>query len=121
MVTLSISTSNAAIALFLVFWIGGTAGGPIIEALLLTRAFGVKHFATILGAVVVVETLGQIISPTIAGLIFDRTGSYDLAILVFIGTYVAALVLFVVALRMPPPVARRASVDANAEALTRPG
>lgn len=107
MVTLSISTSNAAIALFLVFWIGGTAGGPIIEALLLTRAFGVKHFATILGAVVVVETLGQIISPTIAGLIFDRTGSYDIAILVFIGTYAAALVLFVVALRMPPPITRR--------------
>lgn len=107
MTTLSISTAPAAIALFLVFWVGGTAGGPIIEALLLTRAFGVAHFATILGAVVVVETLGQIISPTIAGAIFDRTGSYDLAILVFIGTYAASLVLFVVALRLPRPVVNR--------------
>jgi nitrate/nitrite transporter NarK len=53
--------------------------------------------------VVVVETLGQVISPTIAGAIFDRTGSYDGAILLFIGTYVASLVLFVVALRLPRP------------------
>lgn len=106
MATLSISTSTAAIALFLVFWVGGTAGGPIIEALLLTRAFGVAHFGTILGAVVVVETLGQIISPTITGAIFDRTGSYDIAILVFIGTYSASLVLFAVALRLPRPVVR---------------
>ncbi|MDA0350696.1 MAG: MFS transporter [Chloroflexi bacterium] len=103
MATLSISTAPAAIVLFLVFWVAGTAGGPIIEALLLTRAFGVAHFATILGAVVVVETLGQVISPTIAGAIFDRTGSYDAAILLFIGTYVASLALFVVALKLPRP------------------
>lgn len=112
MVTLSISTEPVAIALFLVFWIAGTAGGPIIEALLLTRAFGVAHFATILGGVVVVETLGQIISPTIAGAIFDRTGSYDLAIFVFLGTYSASLVLFAIALRLPRPIdARRLEGD----------
>jgi len=107
MVTLSISTSTGAIAVFLVFWVGGTAGGPIIEAMLLTRAFGVAHFGTILGAVVVVETVGQIISPTIAGAIFDRTGSYEIAILVFIGTFSASLVMFLVALRLPRPLASR--------------
>lgn len=107
MATLSVSTSTAGIALFLVFWVGGTAGGPIIEALLLTRAFGVAHFGTILGAVVVVETLGQIISPTIAGAIFDRTGSYDIAILMFIGTFSASLALFAVALKLPRPVVHR--------------
>jgi sugar phosphate permease len=111
MITLSISTAPSAIALFLLFWVAGTAGGPMIEALLLTRAFGVAHFATILGAVVVVETLGQIISPTIAGAIFDRTGSYDAAILLFIGTYAASLVLFVVALRLPRPDLTRALPD----------
>ena len=104
MVTLSISTSTAAIGLFLVFWVGGTAGGPMMEALLLTRTFGVAHFATILGAVVVVETIGQIISPTIAGAIYDRTGSYEIALLVFIGTFTASLVLFIVAWRLPRPV-----------------
>ena len=38
--------------------------------MLLTRTFGMAHFATILGAIVVVETLGQIVSPTVAGAIF---------------------------------------------------
>ncbi|MEZ4503326.1 MAG: MFS transporter [Dehalococcoidia bacterium] len=104
MVTLSISTSTPAIGVFLLLWVGGTAGGPMMEALLLTRTFGVAHFATILGAVVVVETLGQIISPTIAGAIYDRTGSYDLALLLFTGTFTASLVLFAVAWRLPRPV-----------------
>lgn len=106
MVTLSISTSTAAIALFLVFWVAGTAGGPMMEALLLTRSFGVAHFATILGAVVVVETLGQIISPTIAGAIFDHDGSYDRALLLFIGTFASSIVLFMVSLRLPRPFPR---------------
>ena len=103
MVVLSISTSPVAIAIFLMLWVIGTAGGPMVEALLLTRAFGVKHFATILGAVVVVETIGQILSPTIAGAIFDRTGSYDLALLMFIGTFATAMGLFLLASRMQRP------------------
>jgi len=104
MVTLLVSTSPAAIALFLVFWVMGTAGGPMMEALLLTRGFGVRNFATILGAIVVVETLGQIISPTAAGAIYDATGSYDLALVMFLATFAGSFALFVVALRLPRPV-----------------
>ncbi len=103
MLTLSISTHPAAIGMFLILWIVGTSGGPMIEALLLTRAFGVAHFATILGAVVVVETFGQIVSPTVAGAIYDATGSYDGALLMFMGTFTAAFVAFLVALRLPRP------------------
>ena len=75
----------------------------MVEALILTRAFGVKHFATILGAVVVVETIGQILSPTIAGAIYDATGSYDLALFMFMGTFATAAVMFFVASRMKRP------------------
>ena len=103
MVTLSISTSPAAIALFLVLWVIGTAGGPMIESLLLTRAFGLKHFATILGSVVVVETIGQILSPTVAGAIYDATGSYDLALLMFIGTFATAAAVFLGASQLRRP------------------
>lgn len=103
MVTLSVSSGPAAIGLFLVLWVIGTAGGPMIESLLLTRAFGVKHFATILGSVVVVETVGQILSPTVAGAIYDRTGSYDLALLMFIGTFTAAAGMFLFASRLRRP------------------
>ena len=45
--------------------------------------------------------------PTITGAIFDRTGSYENAIFVFIGTYSASLVLFLIALRLPRPLAHR--------------
>ena len=103
MVTLTVSTSAPAIGLFLVLWVIGTSGGPMIEALVLTRSFGVAHFATILGAVVVVETIGQILSPTLAGAIYDATGSYDAALLMFIGTFSCAFVAFLIALRLPRP------------------
>jgi sugar phosphate permease len=103
MVTLSVSTSAPAIGLFLVLWVIGTSGGPMIEALVLTRSFGVAHFATILGAVVVVETIGQILSPTLAGAIYDATGSYDAALLMFIATFTCAFFAFLVALRLPRP------------------
>ncbi|MGE3857989.1 MAG: MFS transporter [Dehalococcoidia bacterium] len=103
MVTLSVSTSAPAIALFLVLWVVGTAGGPMIESLLLTRAFGLKHFGAILGSVVVVETVGQILSPTIAGAIFDATGAYRLALYMFMGTFATAAAMFLVASRMRRP------------------
>jgi nitrate/nitrite transporter NarK len=114
MVTLSISTSTPAIVLFVGLWIIGTAGGPMMEALILTRAFGVTHFATILGAVVVVETVGQILSPTITGAIYDATGTYDLALLLFIATFSVALVLFAVAARMTHPQQLRLAEAARA-------
>jgi hypothetical protein len=92
------------IAVFLVFWLVGTGGGPMLEAMLLTRAFGVAYFATILGAVVVVETVGQILSPTIAGWIFDTTGSYDWALAMYIATFIASTALFALASRLARPV-----------------
>jgi MFS family permease len=123
MTTLMISTSPVAIGIFLVFWIIGTAGGPMMEALLLTRAFGIAHFATILGAVAVVETLGQIISPTLAGAIYDATGSYDWMLVLFLSTFAGSFALFLVALRLPRPVASLApapSIEAPSEELASP-
>src|SRR5690606_13722759 len=49
MLTLSITTAPAGIVIFLTFWVAGAGAGPMMEALLLTRSFGVKHFATIFG------------------------------------------------------------------------
>ena len=87
--------------MFVVLWVIGTGGGPIIEAILLTRMFGLAHFATILGAIVVVEEAGLVISPTVAGAIFDATGSYELALLLFGGTFAIAALLFAVVARLP--------------------
>ena len=76
----------------------------MIEALLLTRAFGVTYFGSLLGTVVVVETLGQIISPTLAGAIFDMTGAYDGALIMFISMFALAFTFFALASRLPWPV-----------------
>ncbi len=104
MAVLLANSGPAGIALFLGLWVIGAGGGPMMEALLLTRAFGVAYFATILGAVVVVETIGQILSPTLAGAIFDSTGSYDWALVMYICTFLLSLSLFYIALKLPRPV-----------------
>jgi cyanate permease len=105
MTTILLNSSLAGIGVYLAFWILGSSGGPMIEALLLTRAFGVAHFATILGTVVVVETIGQIISPTVAGAIFDSTGSYEGALVMFMCTFMLSFSMFAIASRLPRPIA----------------
>ena len=114
--TLLINSSTAGIAIFLVFWVLGTSAGPMIEALLVTRAFGVANFATILGAAMVIVMIGQILSPLIAGAIYDGSGSYDWAVAMFLGTYSAAVVLFTIASRMKRPFTTQDYGIANTEA-----
>jgi sugar phosphate permease len=104
MLTLLLGTGWGNIGIYLALWIVGASGGPLMEAMLLTRAFGLTHFATILGTVVVIETLGQITSPAVAGALYDLTGSYDLTLVMFICTFSASFVLFAIASRLPRPV-----------------
>ena len=104
-VVLLINSSAPGITLFLMLWIIGSGGGPLLEPLLLTRSFGLKHFATILGTLGVVETVGIVASPTLIGAIFDGTGSYDLALVMLASALAAAFVLFYFASRLAPPVA----------------
>jgi sugar phosphate permease len=98
----------AGIAVFTAFWVIGTSAGPLVESLGLTRAFGLAHFATILGAVVVIETAGEIISPSLAGAIYDRTDSYDLALVMYVTTFTASAALMALAskMRRPDPFAK---------------
>lgn len=109
MVTLSITTGPVGIGLFLMFWVIGAGVGPMMEALLLTRAFGARHFATIFGFFIVVETIGQMSSPVLAGYLFDRTGSYDWVLRMWIGTYAASVGLFLLASRLSRPYHHAAS------------
>jgi len=103
MATLLISTAWFAIGIYLMFWVIGASAGPMVESLVLIKAFGVRHFGAILGAMLVIEMLGEIISPTAAGAIYDSTGSYDGALLMFMGAFCAGIVLFVLASRMALP------------------
>lgn len=95
--------SIVGVLIFLMFWFVGSSGGPMIEPLLTARTFGVAYFASILGALAVVSTSGQIVSPIIAGAIFDATGSYDWALVVFAGAMALSLTLYAVAWKLPRP------------------
>ena len=107
MTTLILDSGAAGIAVFLVFWVVGSGGGPLLEPLLLTRAFGLAHFGVILGAFIVVETVGFVTSPAVAGAIFDSTGSYDWVLVMFLGAFGASFALFYVAARLPHPLIPR--------------
>ena len=104
LVLLATGGNVAGVAVFVAFWIVGSSGGPMIEPLLLTRAFGVAHFASILGIVAVVETSGQIVSPSAAGALYDATGNYDWALVMFAGSLGLSALLFALAGRLPRPV-----------------
>jgi len=62
--------------------------------------FGRRRFATLRGILSLVYSWGMIIMPVTAGMIFDRTGSYDLALWVFVSMYIAGALVFAI-LRRP--------------------
>jgi sugar phosphate permease len=112
MITLLVSTSPVAIAVFVACWVIGTSMGPLVESIVLINAFGLRHFGSILGAMLVVETTGQVLSPSLAGYIYDSSGSYDGALIVFASAFAIGMVLFVIAARMETPMNYRATQEA---------
>lgn len=108
MTALILDSGTAGIALFVVFWIVGSGGGPLLEPLVVSRSFGLAHFGAILGAlIIVVETIGFTVGPAAAGAIFDSTGSYDWVLVMFLGTFATSFALFYVAARLPIPAIPR--------------
>lgn len=95
--------SPLGIGLFVVMWIIGSGGGPMIEPLLLVRTFGLAHFGLILGVVHVVEIGGQVASPVAAGAIYDANGNYDWALVMFLMAFAVSFALFWIAKRLPRP------------------
>ncbi len=94
--------SVVGVAIFLVLWVVGASGGPMVEPLLLTRSFGLVAFASLLGIVQVVGSL-HLASPIIAGAIFDATGGYEWALVMLMGSMGLSAALFWVAWRLPRP------------------
>lgn len=102
---LMLDSGAAGIAVFIAFWVMGSGGGPLLEPLLLPRAFGLAHFGAILGTFGIIETVGLVVSPAVAGAIFDSTGTYDWVLVMLFGAFALSFALFWVASRMPLPYA----------------
>jgi MFS family permease len=71
-------------------------GGPVpMMPALLREYFGRVRLATVLGLVMGVAALGSMIGPPLAGLAFDRLGSYQVAWFGFAGLVVAGMISLV--------------------------
>jgi MFS family permease len=86
------STASAFAAAIMV----GVGMGAESDAVpfLLTRYFGLQRFSELYGYTWSVYALGGALGPLLAGSIFDRTGSYRIALAVFVPMTVAAAALF---------------------------
>lgn len=86
--------------------------GPQMSAL---RAdyFGRSAFGKILGVSNVIIILGTISGPIIAGVVYDRTGSYQLGFDILAGIALVGSVFFVLARKPAPPRRTLAGTDAG--------
>ena len=94
---------SLAITLFLCCWLIGSAGGPVLEPLILPKTFGLAHFGAIMGTLFMFETIGQFLVPTVAGAIYELTGGYDLLLVVKIGCLILSMGFFALAHYIPNP------------------
>ena len=119
-VLLATGGSVLGVVIFLAFWFVGSSGGPMIEPLLTARTFGIAHFASILGALAIVSQSGQIVSPIFAGAIFDATGEYDWALVMFAGSLGLSGLLYWLAWKLPRPELPVVSVVTSSGEEARP-
>jgi MFS family permease len=92
------------VALFIALY--GPSYGGLAALMLSLRGdyFGRRSFATIGGLMSPVMTVGTLAGPVFAGLVFDTTGSYSIALYAFAGLMVVALALL--RLLTPPRLER---------------
>jgi OFA family oxalate/formate antiporter-like MFS transporter len=91
-----VATTRTWILLPSLVLIGLGWGGPVpMMPALVREYFGRVRLATVLGLVMGVAALGSMAGPPLAGLAFDRLGSYQVAWLGFAGLVVAGMVSLV--------------------------
>ncbi len=82
-----------ALYLFAVTFGFGISGLIVLESPLIARLFGLASLSVIFGSIEFVSTIFGAASPIVAGLIFDITGSYQLAFLIGAATGIIGLIL----------------------------
>ena len=75
-------------------WGIGGAFTPMLEPLLIARAFGVRHFWAVSGLMAVGAFRGQTLGPIGGTALFDATGSYDLSFWLYVAGFAIASALF---------------------------
>ncbi len=70
-----------------------------LETIITTELFGLKAIGSILGAIFLFATVGAAIGPIVAGILFDTTGSYAIALQICIIINVIAIIIAFILLR----------------------
>ena len=79
-------------------------GATTLNWVLMGQYYGRRNFATIIGIITAVYSVGMLASPLFLGWIFDHTGTYRVGLIVFIFMYAISSVLFFFSSRPPLPV-----------------
>ncbi len=91
-----VAGSSYAVLLAFVVVLGVGYGGFVaLSTIVLAERFGVAGLGSIMGLFYTAQGLGGLIGPPTAGWIIDRTGSYQVMILLCCGLEAAALVLLI--------------------------
>ena len=106
LVLLFTATSVWQLYLFIALW-SAAYGAGILNWAIVGDYFGRAHFATLRGLMGLVYSWGAIVGPVYAGWVYDTTGEYTSAILVFAIITGAATVLYWFC--YPPKVAPRST------------
>ncbi|HLF71955.1 MAG TPA: MFS transporter, partial [Dehalococcoidia bacterium] len=90
---------DSRISLYAITGLQGIAlsGFPTLQSLVWPEFFGRRHIGAIVGLTQLFTTLASASGPLIGGIIFDRTGTYEVTIWAFVVTWIAcAVVIFAV-------------------------
>jgi MFS family permease len=83
--------TKALFAYIIVYGLTG-GGGLVLAPLIIGECFGLRSLGTIFGVLAISAVIGGAIGPLLAGFVYDTTGSYYPAFIIFsIGEFVAAL------------------------------
>jgi len=114
------STGTGGILTWVAFWGLGGAFAPMIEPLLITRAFGVRHYGAVSGLVSMISFGGQVAGPLAGAFLFDLTDSYSIPFGLYTGGFVlAALLWTAAAILMRRPTFREAAARAGMSSTSR--
>jgi len=94
MVIFSVARSPLSFCIFLLLFSPGHGGGVVMRAAMVREYYGRAIFGKMVGIIMGVSSIGGIIGPTLAGWIYDTTGSY-FGVWVASSVAVAASVIFI--------------------------
>jgi len=91
---LSMGIQSAGVLLSFSILYGLSLGGAaVLLPVVVARCFGLLHFGKVLGLLMSGFAIGVVGGPVIAGKIADSTGSYQLALAIFIGAFIVSAIL----------------------------